>query len=249
MLDGRGDIVALVDSNGTVVDKYSYDIWGNVQSSGTSETVAQRLRYGGYWYDSELTWYWASIREYSPALRRWMQPDPSGQDSIKCYKYVADDPVDSSDPSGECVGRPTHINYWCFNKTLHYMWQQMVTNARSPLVSDIRSKLYEASHPTFANAFVTDFPAGLVNSALLEWAMQVRARAPWDHKPILNKMLGLSKAKPHGDYYFPIPGDPQHECYYDIWSNIHFGYVGSAAGLDGGILKGGGCRRRSKRCG
>jgi hypothetical protein len=27
-LDGRGNMVALTDATGTVVDRYSYDVWG-----------------------------------------------------------------------------------------------------------------------------------------------------------------------------------------------------------------------------
>jgi YD repeat-containing protein len=51
-LDGRGNVVALVDSTGNVVDRYSYDLWGKLTSS--SESVSQRLRYARYWYDAEL---------------------------------------------------------------------------------------------------------------------------------------------------------------------------------------------------
>lgn len=52
---------------------------------------------------------------------------------------------------------------------------------------------------------------------------------PWDHKPILDRILGLGKQH---HYYFPARGGGEYEYYYDIWSNIHYGYVASAAGLD-----------------
>ncbi len=70
--------------------------------------------------------------------------------------------------------------------------------------------------------------------AMSVWGAQVRPGGPWDHKPILTQMLGLEKAN---DYYFPIRGDTEHEYYYDIWSNIHYGYVGSAAGFDPDTLQ------------
>jgi hypothetical protein len=38
---------------------------------------------------------------------------------------------------------------------------------------------------------------------------------------------------------FPIPGDDEHEYNYDIWSNIHYGYVGMAAGFNSLELRGG----------
>lgn len=66
--DGRGNVVALTDITGAVVDHYSYDAWGNLLSS--SEQVPQRLRYAGYWYDAELGWYWVGVRYYDPPLCR-----------------------------------------------------------------------------------------------------------------------------------------------------------------------------------
>lgn len=96
--DGRGNVVALTDITGTVVDRYYYDVWGHL--IGGSEGVPQRLRYGGYWYDAELGWFWVSVRQYDPALKRWLQPDPSQQDGVRTYVYVGDDPADAADPTG-----------------------------------------------------------------------------------------------------------------------------------------------------
>jgi YD repeat-containing protein len=50
--DGLGNVVALTDVSGNVVDQYAYDLWG--KSTLVSETVPQQLRYMGYWYDNEL---------------------------------------------------------------------------------------------------------------------------------------------------------------------------------------------------
>jgi len=98
--DRLGSVVALTNSSGNVVDRYSYDIWGMPVS--TSESVPQRLRYAGYWWDSELNWYWVSVRSYDPGLKRWLQPDPSQQDGVRTFAYVSNDPVDATDPSGLC---------------------------------------------------------------------------------------------------------------------------------------------------
>ncbi len=96
--DGRGNVVAVTNISGTVVDHYAYDVWGRLIAA--SEQVPQRLRYGGYWWDQELGWYWVSVRYYDPVLERWLQPDPSQQDGIRTYAYVGDDPVDFTDPTG-----------------------------------------------------------------------------------------------------------------------------------------------------
>jgi RHS repeat-associated protein len=108
VLDGRGNVVALTDTTGNVVDRYAYDVWGALTS--VSESVPQRLRYAGYWYDQELGWYWVRVRMYDPSLKRWLQPDPSQADGVRTYAYVGDDPIDTTDPSGMdyCPGGSCH---------------------------------------------------------------------------------------------------------------------------------------------
>jgi RHS repeat-associated protein len=91
-VDGRSNVIALTDSSGTTVDRYAYDLWGKLISS--SESVPQRLRSAGAWYDSELGWYWMSTRAYDPGLERFLQPDRSQQEGIFTYAYAGDDPVD-----------------------------------------------------------------------------------------------------------------------------------------------------------
>jgi RHS repeat-associated protein len=110
-VDGRGDVIALTDATGNTVDRYSYDLWGKVVSA--TESVPQRLRYAGAWYDQELGWYWMSTRAYDPTLERHpqagtRQPDPSQQEGIFTYAYSGDDPVDYSDASG-MLGCPVNM--------------------------------------------------------------------------------------------------------------------------------------------
>ena len=118
--DGLGNVVALTDRNGTVVDQYAYGLWG--KPTIVSESVPQQLRYQGYWYDNELGWYWLTTGAYDPALERFLQPDPSEQDGLYSYAYVNDDPVDVNDPSGfaaapmycdsRCEGLIVLFNVW-----------------------------------------------------------------------------------------------------------------------------------------
>jgi hypothetical protein len=57
-------------------------------------------------------------------------------------------------------------------------------------------------------------------------------------------MLGLGATPPNGDYYFPIRGGNDSGSYgrweysYDVWSNIHYGFIGTAAGFDAETLHG-----------
>ena len=107
-LDGRGNVVALTDASGQVVDRYHYDVWG--VPTIDLERVPQPLLYAGYVYDREFHgpgeasgWYWLSVRHYDPALGRFLQPDPSEQEGVRSYAYAGDDPLDATDPSGLCV--------------------------------------------------------------------------------------------------------------------------------------------------
>jgi len=126
-VDGRGDVTALVNAQGVVVNQYGYDLWGaaTAASGGAGalglvvEGVPQPLRYRGYvydaWYDGAglwsngeyiskgdrpLPWYWLGARAYDPALERFLQPDPSALDGARSYAYCHDAPADCADPSG-----------------------------------------------------------------------------------------------------------------------------------------------------
>lgn len=62
----------------------------------------------------------------------------------------------------------------------------------------------------------------------LEFARMVQTNGPWDHKPQIQDLVGIHK----GDgLFFQQPGTDR-QVYYDMWSNLHFGYIGKAAGLD-----------------
>jgi len=61
--------------------------------------------------------------------------------------------------------------------------------------------------------------------ALAIWTERVGQNRPWDHKPIIRKTIGGIWHK-QGDY----------DYFYDIWSNIHYGYVGMAGGLSESVL-------------
>lgn len=63
-----------------------------------------------------------------------------------------------------------------------------------------------------------------MTAALTLWTEKVGQDRPWDHKPKLRGLFGIWHKQ--GAY----------EYYYDIWSNIHYGYIGRAAGFNEGLL-------------
>jgi|DewCreStandDraft_4_1066084.scaffolds.fasta_scaffold22540_1 hypothetical protein len=104
------------------------------------------------------------------------------------------------------------FDYSRFDQALTYMYQELTVNAQSKDVQKIKDALNKGND-TLARTL---------------WFNLVAKDHKWDHKPILAKKLGLENPP---DYWFPIRGDSEHEWYYDIWSNIHYGFVGRAAGF------------------
>ena len=74
------DIIAVYNEGGTKLVSYTYDAWGNVtttyHNSGAS-TAAQYnpFRYRGYYYDSELGFYYLNSRYYDPETGRFLNAD------------------------------------------------------------------------------------------------------------------------------------------------------------------------------
>ena len=72
--------------------------------------------------------------------------------------------------------------------------------------------------------------AGKKSAAYALWAERVAPEHKWDHKPQIKKLLsdrGGEKLFNNGWHKYG-----QHDYFYDIWSNIHYGYVGAAIGFD-----------------
>ncbi len=116
-------------------------------------------------------------------------------------------------------------------KVAEYIVQEIKTNVKSLAVKQMQILL----NPPW---YLKMLPSALISnriSALAIWTYQVRQDGPWDHKPIirnkfeaiaverLTKEQNLSKT-----FYHKYK---RHDYFLDIWSNIHYGYVGAAAGL------------------
>lgn len=69
-------------------------------------------------------------------------------------------------------------------------------------------------------------------AALIAWGRKVRQNSDWDHKPKIASRFNSC-----------VPGQRQHwHLYgntlynYEVWSNLHYGYVGKAAGFSDAVL-------------
>ena len=97
--DALGSTVALAGATGLVTEKHAYTAYGQTVSTGTPTTP---YRFAGRRFDTETGLYHNRARAYSPALGRFLQPDPIGTDGgINLYAYVNNDPVNLTDPTGK----------------------------------------------------------------------------------------------------------------------------------------------------
>lgn len=101
-----------------------------------------------------------------------------------------------------------------FTGAQSYIFGEMMKNKDSATVKKIR-ELMESKNP-IKHA-----------QGLAMWAEMVAPNKAWDHKPLLAKKYGLETLN---ETYMKDPNGKR-AVSYDIWSNIHYGYVGRAAGI------------------
>lgn len=96
-LDSLGSVIALKNAKGEVVNRYSYDVWGDLISS--EEQVPNAIRYRGEYQDDETGFYYLKGRYYDPATRQFTTSDLA-EDGLNWNMYCEGNPVNYADPSG-----------------------------------------------------------------------------------------------------------------------------------------------------
>ena len=86
------------------------DAFGVPAAAGTQGTAAQPFGYAGEQRDAATGFAYLRARTYDPQVGRFLQRDPfagwaAGPQGLNRYAYVANNPVNLTDPSGNvCVG-------------------------------------------------------------------------------------------------------------------------------------------------
>lgn len=101
--NSHGDVVQLLNQEGTVMREYSYDAFGNEVNPDKKDD--NPFRYAGEYYDKETASMYLRARYYTPATGRFMTRDTytgEAEDplSLHLYAYCDNDGVNQVDPSG-----------------------------------------------------------------------------------------------------------------------------------------------------
>ncbi len=106
----QGDVVGIVDSNGSLVVEYGYDAWGKPVLVRTLTTAYETLaalnpfRYRGYVFDEETGLYCLRKRSYNPTFERFINADIfTGRKGIAAhnvYAYCRNQCLNSYDSHG-----------------------------------------------------------------------------------------------------------------------------------------------------
>lgn len=108
----QGDVTHLLTAYGNEVVHYQYDAYGNVldiSGSGANHIgTFNSIRYRGYIYDTETSFYYLRTRYYNPEISRFINSDGLlGRDtslkSANMYAYCENNPIAYVDPEGESI--------------------------------------------------------------------------------------------------------------------------------------------------
>ena len=116
VLNAQGDVIALLNADGTLAASYNYGAWGNYSVHGadgkktTDPTFIGHinpLRYRGYYYDRETRLYYLQSRYYDFANCRFINADTfattdaNGFLSANMFAYCENNPIMRVDADGE----------------------------------------------------------------------------------------------------------------------------------------------------
>ena len=133
LYDRLGSVRVVIDSSGVIKNHYTYNPFGELFTTETTETITNPFKFTGQYYDFETGEYCFRARQYNPHIYRFTTTDPvSGQFdnplSLHKYLYCQNEPINRIDPMG--------LLYLVPNAGKSYSWEetQQVINAAVHLV-------------------------------------------------------------------------------------------------------------------
>lgn len=102
LTDIANSVVGTVNSAGTKTATYAYDPYGRTRTATGTIATTNLFRFDGGLYNPSTGAYKFGARYYDPAIGRFTQPDPSGQETNR-YAFAGDNPVNAVDTTGFVV--------------------------------------------------------------------------------------------------------------------------------------------------
>lgn len=106
--DHIGSIRVTTDTTGTVTSKRTWDPYGNL--TNTTGTPNTPFGYAGSYHDPISGYDYLQARYYDPATGQFISPDPIGTIGGSGYSYIANSPLNGTDPLGLSPGDPYCVN-------------------------------------------------------------------------------------------------------------------------------------------
>ena len=153
-------------------------------------------------------------------------------------------PIEDTSPKVITVCACPELGYWC----AEYITKEMKKNLYTPEGRKL-TELVQSANPISAyndlpwwqkvfirnnSSTVTINTLQREENALRYWKSLVGYQCIWDHKPYLKEKL-IQFLKKQGfntaNEYWPWSKLGNYDYYFDIWSNIHYGFIGVHAGF------------------
>jgi RHS repeat-associated protein len=165
------------------VERYEYDVYGEPEfydgsyNAITESAIGNPYLFTSRRYDPESGNYYYRARIYSPALGRFLSLDPLGYEAgdANLYRYVFNNPVNFTDPTGETPLLVTALIGGLLNLTADYL-----------ITTYLEDEVY--SWPRAGTAFGTGALAGLTGvgigalagratSGIIAWGIRIGLNA------------------------------------------------------------------------
>jgi RHS repeat-associated protein len=245
----------------SVVGQQWYHPFGTVRA--TSGSLPTDYGFTGERRHAATGWMQLGVRWLDPETGRFTSadtivPEPGNPQTLNRYAFVLGNPLKYRDPTGHlaCIdddcniverpgtGRPILRGH--LPPVIRYIHAEMVKNAQSNLaqtmatlneVTDVLSVLCDACSVASSSIAVGVWGTQVMDARAKRYLGPLAPLVGnWDHKP---RLMGAQSpdAEIVRSRGWSTIGSQQHR--FDIWSNIHYGYVGQAVGFSETELTGG----------